>query len=220
MLFLRLDTFIGAIGLRSIYTILCFILLTIFLLTMLLYLFLWGIISGTQAIVFSILLVIGLVAVNYGLILIGWFTGIWAISLPPEVLLIGLLVALAVWVWQRSRPNLFRPALVKVIAIILLVFAAAYVIGIGSLPYNLELTSYGGAWLGSHHYILILYWGWLGDADRLTLYQCNQLALFCKEVNRMEGYYYRGKDIVLIPNFSANTLVMQVDGTTVSTYRP
>lgn len=222
LLFFDADELFGAVDLRAFYSIGSVVVSVILILGLLALIAHWRIIPNTIAIAFGVLILLGCLTLNAGIVLVGWVayaivrdTGLFPCSI---LFAIAFTIAIAAWLWGKFTGYTFNPGFVQFMLMAILLIAPIYLLGIGFSPQNSEFDSADSVNLNNHHYYLYRYWGWLGDPDTLELYECNQFALACKSVYRAPAAYYQDKNVVLIPDVTTNSLAIQVDNTTIYTY--
>lgn len=219
VLFYQADYLIGAIGLRVSYFISGLILAFFFLVTAISLFALYKVIPTWLAIGLNCFLLVGLAAMNVRWLFLGWFAAVLIALIPPVLIVVIFCAALATWIWANFRASPPNVQVMRYIAVSCSTLMAIYVLGVGSLPEHAEFDSHGSVSLNNRHYFLHLYWGWLGDPDTLILYECNQFGLLCAEVYSTSDSY-RDKQIELVPEVDANTLVIRIKGTPHYVYRP
>lgn len=141
MSLLRLDVLLGAVGLRSVYTVAGFVAFAVLALAIIVVSYLWNTISSAWSIVLGIVFIVGLLIISPYLIVIGWGAGIVVRLLPAQLLPLGLLVAIAVWIWQIRRPRMLDRLLVVRVTAGVMLFASIFALGVGALPENAERSS-------------------------------------------------------------------------------
>jgi hypothetical protein len=183
MVFFRLDSLIGAVGLRQYYWLCGGVTTALLIWCSVVYFILWQ--EGKLRFVYSFVLT----AVALGLLVIGaWvfvaFLGAALVWLMPIwVLPLGLIVSLIMWGWNSLQHDVFTPIVVRIIFLLLILFAAVYVIGAASglaTGYAVD----GSVSVGDYHYFLTHPTAGepLGNETVVTLYECNSLAIFCHDV--------------------------------------
>lgn len=224
-LFYQVDTLIGAVGVRTFYGILGLVLAPIFLLLALGLLTWYKAIPIWLSVSLGTLLLFGIAMLNAALVVVGWEIGLLFLYIPPQIVFLGLGVTFALWVGMTKRFSMANLTLLRTSLIVTILFMAAYVLGLGSMPKNSEFDRRGNVSFKDKHYFLDVYWGWLGDPDWLILYECNQYGLFCNEVYRTsydcwECPDFRKARVELIPEIGKNNLIISVDGSPFYTYQP
>jgi hypothetical protein len=231
MLFFRADDLFGAVGLRAFYTIGSIASVFVAAILILVMLSAWRKLDAIATAIFIVLLVLAVFIFNemlFGLILVGWFTGIVIMLIPAVFPALGAVVTLSLWIFSTGFRSLrFSPAVLKIFKIAVLIMTPLYLLGVGAYPKNAEFDFVGSESFAGHHYYLDLHHGWLGDPDWLILWQCNSLAFDCETV--FQSPYHsppeqfrnlREKDIQLIPDVIAVTISILVDGEVVYTHQP
>jgi hypothetical protein len=204
IIFFRLDGLIGAIGLQQFYPSLIHFFIVICVAGFWVLLVLW------HAVRMEVAVVLGIVCTLFFSAL-GSFTMVLWVGDTTEhtsdwTPIVGLTISLTIWLWEIYKPRFFAPLLLNIMTGLILVYAIVSTSFGGG--YSLGVTFHESLDFASHHYYLAELSGGLESPNVTRLYECNQLALFCRNVYETDRTEIPNNHdpITLAPNDDLNTL--------------
>jgi hypothetical protein len=227
MMFFSADIALGAIGLKSTYTIggniMAGVGVLLFILTLKSNwsqgLGMWFLIGAAIFLLITLLISQGAI-----LIFVGWIVAIpisilsYYLPLQPIMFWGGMLfiVLIVICLWWKK---LDAPVL-RTIARLMLFCAAFYLMGIAWQPANAEFRFRGQLTHAGNVYWLYVKTGWLGDPDTLILYECNSLGFGCTPAFVAPQDYYQSEELVLQVDAPDSSVAIYMNGSLLHRLEP
>jgi hypothetical protein len=172
----------------------------------------WGKMNLQVAMILSVIVVFGMLALREGFIVIGWATGLMTFWIPPQGFLLALPLATIFFVIAKvikllANQYLWRSA---AILVLFLTIVALFTMSAFYVESDVHATLYHD----DHQYAIRIFYGWLGDPDALMLSECNIFGFQCERVWHSEAGSYSDKTIRLESDSTNNTVNVIVSGST------